>query len=290
MRRFLFAVPAVFLLLSGAGCIVTRSAYETKSKETDSLRSALASLNREKANLAEENTALSKQLSAGKEAEAALAAQVKEMDESLKRLGEGMTGSPRKYETGRLGRERLVDELLEGERAAGRKVQELTARAESCDRELAEARKAGAEREREISELEYRSAILSGRIERVREETRDPSMRMDEKLRRLSAGLAEISPEIGVIPVGTSLRIVVPEKLLLGERNGKLTKTGSAIVSKISGTVAEMPASSLLVVTGGKASAETVKAAVSGGGVPKERLHSRVREKGRAAEFLLSGN
>ncbi|MEW6720269.1 MAG: hypothetical protein AB1346_07455 [Thermodesulfobacteriota bacterium] len=279
MRRFLFAVPAVVLLLSGSGCIVTRSAYEVKSKETDSLRNALASLNREKAKLAEENSELSKRVAAGKEAEAALAGQVKERDESLKRLGEN-----------RVGRERLIDELLEGEKATGRKVQELTARAEGCDRELAEARRAGAEKEREIAELENRSAILSGRIERIREETRDPSLRMDEKLRRLSAGLAEVSPQIGVIPVGTSLRIVVPEKLLIGERGGKLTKTGTEIVSRISGAVAEMPATSLLVVTGGKDSAETVRAAASGGGIPRERLLSHVREKERAAEFLLFGH
>jgi hypothetical protein len=251
-----------------------------KSKETDSLRGALASLNREKTKLAEENTALSRQVAAGKEAEEALSAQVKEMDESLKRLGEGMTGSRRKPETGRASREQLIDELLEGERATGRRMQELSVRAEGCEKSLEQAGRDAAAREREIEEMRNKLWI--------QEEGRQDMLQRDEKFSRLSSSLVEVSPEIGITPVGPALRIVVPENLIVGERGGKLTKKGAAIISQLSGAVSELPSASLLIITGGKAASDTVRAAAAAGGkIPRERLMSHVREKGRTAEFLL---
>lgn len=286
--RYLFTVPAAILLLSATGCIVTRSSYEMKAKEADSLRSALASLNRDKAKLAEENAALSKQVAAGKETEAALSGQVKEMDESLKRLEEGLTGTRRKSDKDRVSREQFVDELLEGERATGRRMQDLTARAEKCQKDLDRTGREAAVREQEIEDLKNRLSIYSGRVERIQEEGRAESLRRDERFGRLSSVLEEVSPEIGVTPFGSALRIVVPEDLLVGERGRKLTNKGAEIVSKVSGAVSDLPSASLLIVTGGKVSAETVRAAAAAGGkIPPERLMSHVREKGRTAEFLL---
>ena len=271
--RSLFAIPAV-LLLSVSGCLVTKSTYDIKAQETDSLRSALASLNREKAKLTEENADLSKQVADGKANEAALSAQVKEMDDSMKRLGEGLSGSRGTYDKGRITRGQFIDELLEGERATGRRMQELSARAEGCEKELARKRD--------------ETSILSGRVERIQEEDREASLMKNERLARVGADLAEVSPEIGVTPVGPSLRIVVPEKLLVGEKGAKLTKTGVAIVSKISEILSELPSASLLIITEGKVSAETVRSAASSNGqIQGERVQSRVREKGRGAEFLL---
>ncbi|MBE0569751.1 MAG: hypothetical protein IH576_03835 [Deltaproteobacteria bacterium] len=259
-----------------------------KSKETDSLRSALASLNRENTKLAEQSAALSKQVAAGKETEAALSAQVKELDESLKRLGEGLTGTRRKFDTGRIPREQLIDELLEGERATGRRMQELSVRADECEKKLERTDRENAAREQEIEELKTRLSILSGRVERIREEGVHETRYRDERFALLSYNLEEVSPEIGVTPVGPALRIVVPEKLLVGERDGKLTKTGAVIVSRLSGAVSELPSASLLIITGGKTAGDTFRAAASADGkIPPERLMSHVREQGRTAEFLL---
>ncbi|MBE0603556.1 MAG: hypothetical protein IH611_08005, partial [Deltaproteobacteria bacterium] len=128
----------------------------------------------------------------------------------------------------------------------------------------------------------------SGRVERIREEDRDASLRRNETLARVEADLKEMSPEIGVTPIGSSLRIVVPEELLFGDQGGKLTKAGAAIVSRVSEVVSELPSASLLIITDGKASAETLRAAASSNDkIPRERLKSRVREKGRGAEFIL---
>jgi phage shock protein A len=143
-RRYLLVISAAVLLFSGAGCIVTRSSYEMKAREADSLRDALASLNRDKAKLVEENASLAKQAAAGKDAEAALSSQVKEMEASLKRLGEGIPGSPRAFDGNRITRERFIDELLEKEKATGSRIQELSERTERCERELEGMRRATA--------------------------------------------------------------------------------------------------------------------------------------------------
>jgi hypothetical protein len=135
IRRHLFAIPAAVLLLSGAGCIVTKSSYDMKTAETDTLRSALAELNREKARLAAENAELSKQGVACREKEAALAAQVKQMDQSLKRLGEGLTGSRPADDRRRMTREQFIEDLIESERATERRMRDLAARAEACERD-----------------------------------------------------------------------------------------------------------------------------------------------------------
>lgn len=84
----LFVIPIAVLLFSGAGCIVTKSLYDVKTAEVDSLRSALAKLNQEKTKLIAENTNLLERETACKEREADLTGQIKEMDDSLKRLAE----------------------------------------------------------------------------------------------------------------------------------------------------------------------------------------------------------
>jgi chromosome segregation ATPase len=147
-RRCLLVISAALLLLSGTGCIVTTSSYEMKAREADSLRDALASLNREKAKLAGENEALSKQLASCKETGAALSSQVREMEASLKRLGEGMQGSPQEFEGNRITRERYIDELLEREKATGKRLQALFERTERCEQELKRMRRGTAAADR----------------------------------------------------------------------------------------------------------------------------------------------
>jgi len=135
-RRSLIVISVAVLLFSGAGCIATSSSYEMKSREADSLRDALASLNREKAKLAEENASLKKQVASSKETEAALSSRVMEMEASLKHHGDGTPGSGQASDGNRILRERLIDELLERETATGRRLQELSERNKQCEREL----------------------------------------------------------------------------------------------------------------------------------------------------------
>jgi hypothetical protein len=108
--RRMAPVFAAVLLLSGAGCIVTKSTYDLKAAESDDLRSALAALNRDKAKLAAENSELSKTLALCRERESILPGQVE---------APGDDGS-------RAARNRLVEELLEEEKAAAWRMREAS--------------------------------------------------------------------------------------------------------------------------------------------------------------------
>ena len=63
----MITLAAVATLLSCAGCITTKSTYDAKVRETEALRDAYASSNREKSRLAGEVETLSKRV-AGQEA------------------------------------------------------------------------------------------------------------------------------------------------------------------------------------------------------------------------------
>ncbi|MBI5904516.1 MAG: hypothetical protein HZB86_03030 [Deltaproteobacteria bacterium] len=295
MTAKVFPPIVALLLLFGTGCMVTKSAYDLKTRESDSLRDALASLNREKAKLSEEKAALSRQVAAGKETEASLAGRIREKDEQLARLGEDLGAARKTYEGTRITREQFINELLEKEKATGRRLQELAARAEGNEKELAALRAENAGLREKMSTLAPREEearrdrdILSGRVERLQEERRESAAKRDALLARLSAELEKISAEVAIARVGDSLRIAVPEKIAVKERGGKLTDIGQAIVAAVSGTVADLPGAALLVIAGGKSSAETFRAAVaSEGRIPEGRVVSRVRERERSAELLL---
>jgi uncharacterized protein YaaN involved in tellurite resistance len=135
-RISFYAISTAVLFLFGTGCLVTKSSYDIKVAESDSLRSALAELNREKAKLAEKNAELLQLEADCREREADLAEQIREMDRSLKRLSEGLTG-PYKADEKRLTiREQFIENLIESEKAVERRIEELAARAQACEKEL----------------------------------------------------------------------------------------------------------------------------------------------------------
>jgi len=281
-----FAAVAV-LLFAGSGCIVTGTTYEMKAKEADSLRDAMASLNREKGKLAEENATLAKQVAAGKETEAALSARLAEKDESLKRLSDDLAAARQVYEGSRGTREQFIDELLEKEKATGTKFQELSARAERDERELAELRKKLEAGIPESESARRERDILAGRVERLQEERREAATRRDDRLAALSASLGKLSREVSVSPMGPALRVAVPEKLVVKDRGGRLTELGAALVSLLAEAAADLPSSSLVVITGGKASADALRDAAARDKAPEGRLFTHVREREPRAELLL---
>jgi chromosome segregation ATPase len=210
-------------------------------------------------------------------------------------MGEDLGAARKTYEGSRITREQFIDELLEKEKATGRRLQELSARSEGNERELAGLRAENAALREKLSSLAPREEetrrdrdILSGRVERLQEERKAAAARRDAVMARLAAELGNLSPEIAVAKVEDVLRIVVPEKVALKDRGGKLTETGRAVAAAVSGAVAELPGAALLVVAGGKSSAETFRAAVaSEGRIPEGRVQVHVREKERSAELLL---
>jgi len=149
-------LAAAAALLSCAGCIVTSSNYEAKVREVDVLRDAYASLNREKTKLAGEVEALSKESAREKATGEALAGQLREKEESLKRLSGELEAVRRASEGSRTTREQFIDELLAKEKATGKRLQELSSRADACAEELARERRESADRDRELAELRKR--------------------------------------------------------------------------------------------------------------------------------------
>lgn len=131
---------ALAAFLSCAGCIVTTSSYDTKVREVEAVRDAYASSNRETSRLTAEVEDLSKRVAAEKTAREALADRLREREESQKRTSGQLEALRKAYEGSRLTWEQFIDELLGKEKAAGKRLQELSSRAEACAEELAELR------------------------------------------------------------------------------------------------------------------------------------------------------
>ncbi|MEK7365775.1 MAG: hypothetical protein AABZ68_03720 [Candidatus Deferrimicrobiota bacterium] len=140
-RRVMIAFAALAALLSCAGCIVTASTYDAKVREVEALRDAYASSNRETSRLAREVEALSKQVAGQKAAGEDLAWQLREKEESLKRLRGELEAVRKASEGSRLTRDQFIDELLAREKSTGKRLQELSSRADVCAEELADLRK-----------------------------------------------------------------------------------------------------------------------------------------------------
>jgi chromosome segregation ATPase len=147
---------ALAALLSCVGCIVTSSTYGAKVREVEDLRDAYASSNRETSRLAGEVDALSKQVAAEKTAREAIADRFREREESQKRTSGQLDALRKAYEGSRLTWEQFIDELLGKERATGKRLQELSSRADACAEELAKGKKDSADRDRELAELRMR--------------------------------------------------------------------------------------------------------------------------------------
>jgi chromosome segregation ATPase len=137
-------------LLSCGGCIVTASTYDAKVREVEALRDAYASSNRESSRLAGEVAALSKRVAGEKSTGEVLAERLREREESQKRTSGQLDALRNAYEGSRLTWEQFIDELLGKEKAAGKRLQELSSRADACAEELARERKESADRDREL--------------------------------------------------------------------------------------------------------------------------------------------
>jgi len=140
-RCAIITFAALAALLTCAGCIVTTSTYNAKVREVEAVRDAYASSNRETSRLAREVEALSTQVAGQKAAGEDLAWQLREKEESLKRLRGELEAVRKASEGSRLTRDQFIDELLERDRATGKRLQELSSRADACAEELEELRK-----------------------------------------------------------------------------------------------------------------------------------------------------
>ncbi|HEY6072920.1 MAG TPA: hypothetical protein VIV15_05870 [Anaerolineales bacterium] len=160
--------------------MVTSSKYEIKTREADTLRDALASANKEKTVFEARIEALERQVSVGKEENSSLSARLRTMEEEAVKTNEELASARKNYEGTRITREQFISELLEKEKATGKRIQELNARAQTCEQSLENVRKEGAGRDSELAEFRKKAEkapdedalrrerdILLGRVERL---------------------------------------------------------------------------------------------------------------------------
>jgi hypothetical protein len=301
-------VPAALAVLA-SGCFVATARFEEKVAESDTLRDALAAANREKSALSGRNEALQKQLADTKELAENCAVKAKGQEAELSRLTGELAGAKRSYEGTRITREELITELLEKEKTTGKRIQELSARAQSCEAEGERLKKEIDRTTREIAsrdaeivdlrakldkamgddELRRERDTLLGRLERLTEDRKAEEKRRDERFEAVTARLKEAAP--AAVPTGSGgvLRLALPEKGLLKQGGAELSDEGKAVVAEIVATLVEFPAARLVVnaFPDGKAMKAIVASVVDGGKVTAERVVAGSRDKENGAELLL---
>lgn len=289
------------LCLAGGGCMVTSSKYEMKTKEADTLRDAVATASKERSVLEARNEALQKQLADSKDAEAALAARVQALEAEIRRTGEELASARKNYEGTRITREQFISELLEKEKATGKRIQELNARAQACEGSLETLRKESAGRESELAAfrdqaekpadteaLKRERDTLLGRVERLTEERKQEEKRRNDRFAALAEAIRKVSRDVSVTPLGPALGVVLPEKFLFVRGKTTISEGGRKVFTEVGKVVAEFPTASVFLSTGGKKLAGEIRAALANPGkIPQERILLKLHEKEKGAELLL---
>lgn len=299
--RLRAAARLLLLCIAASGCMVTSSKYEIKTREADTLRDALANANKEKTVLEARNEAIQTQLAGVKEEAASLSARVRAQEDEVRRVNEELGSARKNYEGTRITREQFISELLEKEKATGKRIQELGAKAQACEQALEALRKDGAARESELADLRKKAEasqgdeslrrerdILLGRVERLSEERKQEEKRRENGFAALTESLGKVSADIKVAPLGPALRIYLPEKVLYARGKAGLSDGGRRILAEVGKAASEFSTASVLLSTGEGKTAEDIRAVLTGQAkIPADRILSKFIEKEKGAELML---
>ncbi len=294
----------MLLALSGlaGGCLVTGTTYETKTREADALRDALAAANKDKSQFFAQADALRKQLSDEKETSSALSARLKAQEEDIRRMSDELASARKNYEGTRITREQLISELLEKEKATGKRIQDLSLKGQALEAEADRLRKDAAEREVLVSDLRRKAEttpeaaslrkerdILLGRVERLSEERSQEQKRRNERLAALAEAAGKAAPGVTASPLGPALRILVPERLLLRPSGkGELSDPLKAVIAEIVKAAGELPSASVIVTAPATKTAGDIRAALAGtAGLPPDRVLVNGGGRDKGAELFL---
>lgn len=300
-KGFRMVVPVLALALGTGGCLVTASKYEEKSKETDSLRNALASTNRENMTLEEEYAVIRKQLADEKTTNEALSLRIREQEEEIRRIRKELDAIDRSYEGTRITREELISQLLEKEVATGKRIQELSSMAQLCDRERETLRRenamcgsATAERERrgaetpDMESLRRERDMLLGRIERIREDRLREKRRRDIRFAELAKMFSGISSQIATVPVGPAMRVRLPDKICFQDGKPTLTNAGKQVIGEVGKTVMEFPEAAIIITADGKMKADEIRSLLTNDhALPQGKVLASAESGNRETELLL---
>lgn len=294
-------VPLLALVLGSGGCLVATSKYEEKTKEADSLRDALASTNREKTALEAENADVRKQLADERKSMENLSLRTREREEELRREREELASVARSYEGTRITREELISQLLEKEKATGKRIQELSSMAQGCDMERENLRRENALQEAALAEREGRAAdspdmeslrrerdILLGRIERIREDRLREARRRDIRFAELAKTFSGISPQIATSPIGPAMRVRLPDGICFQKGKPVLTKTGKQVIGEMGKTASEFPEAAIIITAAGKSKIDEILSLLTKNhSLPPGKVLASVERRGGDTELLL---
>jgi peptidoglycan hydrolase CwlO-like protein len=301
------AAPMALSLLA-SGCFVSTDRYMEKTQEADTLRDALASANKEKNVLAVRNESLQKQVADLKETGDSLAAKVKAQEAELSRLNTELAAAKKSYEGTRITREELISELLDKEKSTGKRIQELSARAQACDaegdrlrKEIDRNAKTIASREAEIGEMRAKLEkspkeeevrlerdTLLGKVERLTEDRKSEEKRRDARFEEIAAGLKSAAPTIQAAQAGPVLRMILPDKGLLKGTGPETTESGKALFDAVAKTVVDFPSTALLLSGADEKAVKGMSAALEAWAkLPAGRIIAGTRGKGEVGLELL---
>ena len=300
-NRLMAAACLLLLGLAAGGCMVASTKYDVKTREADTLRDALANTNKEKTVLEARNDALQTQLTGEKEEVTALSARFRTQEEEIRRINEELASARKNYEGTRITREQFISELLEKEKTTGKRIQELSAKAQSCEQVLEAHGKDGAARETELSDLRKKVEkpqetealrrerdILLGRVERLSEERKQEEKRREERFADLVEYFGKVSADIKSATLGPTLRIYLPERILFLKGKAGLSDGGRKVLGEVGKAASEFSTSSILLSTGGKKTADEISTGLNGQAkIPADRIFQKYIEKDRGAEILL---
>ncbi len=268
-------VVAVLALAWGTGgCFVAASKYEEKSKEADSLRNALASTNRENTTLEEESATLREQLADEQAEKETLSLRIREQEGELRRIREELDAIARRYEGTRITREELIAQLLEKEKATGKRIQELSLMAQLCDMER--------------EKLRQERDMLLGRIERIREDRLRETRRRDIRFAELAKTFSGISSQIATVPAGPAMRVRLPDRICFQKGKPTLTDAGIRVIGEVGKTVSEFPEAAIIITADGKSKADEIRSLLTKNhSLPQEKISASVESGDRETELLL---
>jgi DNA repair exonuclease SbcCD ATPase subunit len=294
-------VPLVAFTLGTGGCLVTTSKYEAKTVEADSLRDALAAASKEKNTLEARYESAQKQLSDAEKENMALSSRNRELEEELGSVKEELASIAGKYEGTRITREELISELLEKEKATGKRIQELGEMGQQCDRERERLQRESVETKNTISALEKRIAetadnetlrrerdILLGRIERIKEERLQEARRRDSRFAELAKTFSGISSRIESARVGPAMVVRVPDTVLFRKGKSTVSSAGKKVVQEVGNTATEFPAAAIIITAGEKSKAEEIRTLLTKThSLSRERVNADTGSGARVTELLL---
>ncbi len=300
-KGFRMIVPILAIAMGTGGCFVSASKFEDKTREADTLRDALAYANKERGTFEARILAYEKQISDEKQENEILLERNRDQEKELRAVKEELAAIVKKYEGTRITREELISELLEKEKATGKRSQERSASAQEGEAEREQLREEAAARDGIISKMEKQVEefpdieslrrernILTGRLERMKEERLLEARRRDARFAELVQTFSGISPDIAVAPAGPAMRVLVPDKVLFQKGKTALTDAGRKVIGEMGKTASEFPAASIIVTARGKSQANAILGVLTKGHeLPPGRVLASAGSATGGTELLL---